>query len=941
MAESAVSFLLDQLSALLQEKRQLLGGLEREVESIRIELGQMRGFLRDADAKEETDSNLKEWITQLREISFDVEDVLDKYMLRFGPHARRGTTGLRGCMKRLYVSIKDLKARDQIAYEIQAIKYRLENVTKSHQKYRDMYGVLDQGSSSAISRNEWYDGRGEALFLDDDEVVGIEQPKEQLLKWIKSMDNGLDVIAVVGMGGLGKTTLVKRVYDDESVKKHFSKHAWVVVSDYKNVKHLLESLIKKLFLETKELPPQGLEDMDVDEMRISIFEFLKDKNYIVVLDDIWDVSRWEAIRFAFPKRGCHGCIIMTTRYSSIAEAACSQTNHVYNLKPLSPEKSEALLYKKAFPRNPCPPYLREFTENILQKCEGLPLAIVVIGGVLATKNNRADEWERFSRSLLIHESDSEGGSLKRLRKLLSLSYNDLPYYLKYCFLYLSIYPEGGLLDKEEIIRLWIAEGFVESKQHRIVEEVAEDYLNQLFSRSLIQVVQKDSDGTVMMFRIHDLLREYITVKSREHNMITICDERETQTQWPNKIRRLAVLKSINFSPVPDMKNKLKYLRSLLLLYNDGNIELELIKELLNKCRLLKVLDLAAAASLETIPDEVFKLYHLKYLCLSGTEVKLIPKEIQYLENLETLDLEWCYVTELPDEILKLNKLRHLLVHNIRNAYDVMFDHTLSVKAPRGIGSSLPSLQSLCCVDADEVGGVKMVREIGKLTQLRRLDIAKLRSEDGKELCSSIAKLTHLHSLKIISVQEGEKMELDYFLSSTGLPFLSTLELCGCIEKVPQWIPSLHGLTTLYLVWSRLREDPLNSLQHLPNLAHMWIHDAYVEELCFKAEGFQKLKKLSLTEFKCLKWVIVEEGSMSMLQDWAIWDCKLLTDLPKGIQHLTKLQDVKFGNMPSEFVDRFVEDKKNEGDNWRLAHVPYVHIGTVGNGFWTFNLHFHK
>ncbi|KAL8511047.1 hypothetical protein ACS0TY_017753 [Phlomoides rotata] len=229
--------------------------------------------------------------------------------------------------------------------------------------------------------------------------------------------------------------------------------------------------------------------------------------------------------------------------------------------------------------------------------------------------------------------------------------------------------------------------------------------------------------------------------------------------------------------------------------------------------------------------------------------------------------------------------------------------------------------------------MKIVKEIGKLTQLRRLGITKLRSEDGKDLCSSIAKLTNLRSLLIFSFEEGEKLDLDY---SVSLPFLRFLSLKGCIEKVPEWISSLNGLTSIYLSWSRLREDPLNSLQDLPNLARLLIHGAYVDGLRFKAQGFQKLKILSLEELRCLKWVIVVTGSMPGLQGWSMRDCKLVTELPQGIQHLLHLQYLDFCSMGDEFVERAVEDKRNEiGVNSRLAHVPNVRFfnGILDDGSW--------
>ncbi|KAH6796408.1 hypothetical protein C2S51_037394 [Perilla frutescens var. frutescens] len=791
-----------------------------------------------------------------------------------------------------------------------------------------MYAIMDQGSSSTVPEAAEYDGRGDALFLEDDEVVGIEEPKEQLLEWIGSKDSGLEVISVVGTGGLGKTTLVKKVFDDEWVKSNFDLHVWVTVSDYKdNVKHVLMNLIKKLVEEIKESPPQGLQDMSIDGMRNFIYDFLKESKYIIVLDDVWKSETWETLRFALPKKGGHGCIVITTRSSSIGDGACSETNHVYNLQPLSEEESEKLFFKKAFPRNSSfpPPDLREYAENILKRCEGLPLAIVVIGGLLATKKNSREEWEMFNRSL--SDELMQGGNLERLWKsIFSLSYNDLPYYLKYCFLYLSIFPEGGLLLTNRIVRLWTAEGYVQSENDKILEEVAEKYLNDLWSRNLIQVAEKYGNGRVKAFRIHDLLRDYITSKSREHNIITVFNG--GKKQWPNKIRRLAIQNSVNFSL--DTKN-FEHVRSLLLL--NGDMEMGMIKEVLRRCRLLKVLDLRKSP-MESIPDEVFKLYHLRYLCLRDTRVKFIPKSIKYVQNLEILDLYNTDVTELPGEILELRRLQFLWVGRY---FDRLYERTnkldfddigQSCRVPYGIGSCLLRLKSLAYLEADRDGSTKIVREIGMLTQLRELAIDKVRSEHGKDLCTSIANLTNLRKLIIRSIEEGEKLELDYPLSSTGLPFLKTLDLHGCLERVPQWIPSLHALSTLFLMWCKLREDALNCIQNLPNLRHLRIHEACVEGLSFKAHGFLRLETLELLELRMMKWVIVEKGSLPFLQRWRLIGCKLLKELPQGIEHLTNLQRMDFLDMPNEYRERAVEEKRS------LAHVSRVIFGTFRDGSWS-------
>ncbi|GFP96446.1 disease resistance protein rpm1 [Phtheirospermum japonicum] len=346
-----------------------------------------------------------------------------------------------------------------------------------------------------------------------------------------------------------------------------------------------------------------------------------------------------------------------------------------------------------------------------------------------------------------------------------------------------MFPEGCVLEKWKIIRLWVAEGFVQVKQGKTMEEVAESYLNEILSRSLIQVADKAIDGRPTTFRVHDLLREYISSKSREQNIVSILHGGEMK--WPNKIRRLVIQKPLGF--IQEKYSSFKYLRTLILVgveYRD----LRAIKELVEKCKLLKVLNLEGAP-LETIPDEVFKLFHLKHLSLRKTMVKIIPKSIKNLQNLETLDLKHTDVTKLPIEILRLRKLRHLLVYKYEDILDASFYKLQGAKAPCDIGDYLLSLQKLSCIDADEVGGVKIVKEIGKLTQLRRLGIAKLRKADGMELCSSIAKLTNLRSLYISAAEEGEMLDLDYHSSSSSLnlAFLRTLNLRGCLEKVPEWV----------------------------------------------------------------------------------------------------------------------------------------------------------
>ncbi|XP_073066292.1 disease resistance protein RPM1-like isoform X2 [Primulina eburnea] len=889
MTESAVCLLFNQLDILLRQEKELLRGIGKNAVYIRDELGHMRAFLRAADGREENDAQLKEWVKQVREITYDTEDVLAMYMLQFA-NQRRNTSGWSRYIKKMCAMVKILRARHRIASDFEEIRLRLDNVSKSRERFKDVYDDMNERSS-----NNTYDTRGDALLLEEAEVVGIEKPKKQLLEWLMQSDDELKVISVVGMGGLGKTTLVKKIYDDASVKANFNSHVWITISENFNLEHLLRDMIYRLASEIMLLPPQNLEAMTGGEMKEYVYKFLEDKTYVIVLDDVWKVDAWKSIRYAFPRMSARGRIIITTRFHDVGNVARCETNgHLYHLSPLTAEKSEELFHRKAFPRNSCPPYLDEISNSILKRCEGLPLAIVVIGGLLATKNNNLEDWKMFERTIGL---ESQEDSLKGMNKLMSLSYYDLPYYLKACFLYLSIFPEDEFLLKWKIIRLWIAEGFVDAKEGKTKEEVAESYLNELLNRSLIEVADTYYDGRPRKFRIHDILRNYIISKSMEQNLLVV--SRGEEMNCPDKIRRMAI--DTTFNDTKEHYN-VQYLRSLFWLdFVDSKSGLVFQKVLGGRCRLLKVLDIRGAP-IDSIPTEVFELYYLKYLCLRSTNIKHIPKSIGNLRNLETLDLKKSKVTELPVDILKLQKLRHLLVYSYYTAH--------------------------------EADGIKIVREIGKLTQLRRLCITKLRREDGMDLCLSLGKLTNLRSLYVSSIEEDEVLDLDHSLSSS-LPFLRKVFLHGRLERFPRWLCSIDGLTELHLNWSRLREDPLLHLEGLPNLVclRMVLFSFEGEELVFKGRKFQKLEILDILELRGLRRVIIEKGSMPHLEQLRFRGCELMEELPKGVELLSNLQFVEFINMSEIFIGRLAEQKYKGGLDWKLGHVSKLEVWNLVNDEW--------
>ncbi|KAL5560133.1 hypothetical protein UlMin_036344 [Ulmus minor] len=890
MAESAVTFLVEKLSSLLEKEATLLGGVRNEVAAARDELERIKAFLRAADASEDEDEEIKVWV---------IKDILDEFLYRFGAHQRPGFYGYLIKMAR---TIKTLKARRRIASELASIKTRVTSISDGHQRYGKMLSRLEQGSSSGGSagNNTLYELRSDARLLEEAQLVGMEQRKQKIKDYLLNEASSLGVVAVVGMGGLGKTTLVNQVYNDSEVKKHFQHHVWITVSQSFKLEELLMKIIQQLFDSIRQSQPQGAQSNDSHELKKIIRDFLRERRCLVVLDDVWEVQSWEALKYAFPDHNCGSRLLLTTRSTDVASTSSREfRGDSYHLEPLSAEESWNLFCKKTFQGNPCPSHLETISRSILKRCEGLPLGIVAISGVLSSKDiNKIVEWNVVYRSL---GAELEGNvKLQSVKRILSLGFNDLPYNLKSCFLYLSLFPEDSTFLSFKIVRLWIAEGFVQEMKGRTLEEVGESYFNELLNRSLVQLAKENFDADWNRFKIHDLVREIVLVKAEDQNFAAIVSAKNPRL--PDKVRRLSMC-----TPLENLQGDYNFsrLRSLLCfpLEDDSASSFSMSEFFNGGLRLLKVLDCQNFPNLERFPEGITKLYNLRFLSLEGTEVTSVPPSIGKLQNLETLDLSDTHVEELPVEILKLGQLRHIRVyHSFFN--DSRFDKYGGFKAPPGI-ESLTSLQTLALIKASP-GGVDLIGSLGMLKQLRKLSIQELGAEHGAALCSSIHKLSCLRELGMETREEDEVLDLHNI--SSPLQCLQKLYMHGCLKVLPNWVSELSSLVELELRWSKLEVDPLESLQALPNLAVLTFQKAYGgETLCFKAGGFQMLKYLEFCRLGKLRQVTIEKGALPRLEQLVFEDCKLLEQVPSGLEFLTNLKKLGLVDMANELVIKNRDD----------------------------------
>ncbi|XP_008236579.1 PREDICTED: disease resistance protein RPM1-like [Prunus mume] len=897
MAEIAVNIVIDKLVPLLREEGNLLRGIHDDVTSIKDLLESMTSFLKDVDAKVERanmSSGVKTWVKQTREMATHIEDVIDEYLRHVA--RRRNKRGFTGFILKTNHFVRGLFACHEIASEIQLIKKRVLQIQQTSVAYR--FNSIEQTSSSSSRRDDMlFDPRMASLYTEEDELVGIQTLRDKLIGWSigGEVASRRSVSSLVGMGGLGKTTLANKVYDNPRFTEWFDWRAWITVSQsYKN-EDILRNMIAEFHRVRKESVPEGIETMGLKLLIDTLREYLKEKRYAVVFDDVWSTNLWECVKLALPDNNNGSRIIITTRKSEVA-ASCrgAFSDQVYDLEPLSPDKAWELFCKKTFRVSGgyCPPELKKFATTIVSRCGGLPLAIVAISGLLQTKGGDVSQWRKLLDSL---SSELESNPhLTNITKILSFSYYDLPYQLRPCFLYFGTYPENRTITCSKLIRQWIAEGFIKEQRRKTLEDVAEEYLTELIQRSLVQVsLVDDFSGKLRECQVHDVMREaMILLKAEDLNFSQFLEE---DLRFNENSRHLSVYSNA-YNIFGSIKNSRAHSLCFFNAIGDPQNPLTTCSNLYKIFKLLRVLDFEDSL-LDNLPEEVGYMYHLKYLSLMNTRVKILPKSMGKLVNLETLDLKHSLVHQIPIEINKLPKLRSLLAYTEEKNKEFSFTSRRAVVIQGGI-KRWGNLQKLYAVEASN----SLVKEVGNLTQLRTFGIHKLTRKQGKDLCMSIGKMPHLRSLEVKAINSEEIIDIQHI--SNPPQHLQGFYLMGRLEKLPDWIAELCLLTRLSLCWSGIAGDhnPLKVLQVLPNLMQLVIHEAFsCEELHFE-RGFPKLKDLRLRHLKGLKLMTIHNRALPLLETLYFGPSPQLQQVPSGIRHLENLKSLLFVDMPLHLMD---------------------------------------
>lgn len=381
--------------------------------------------------------------------------------------------------------------------------------------------------------------------------------------------------------------------------------------------------------------------------------------YLIVIDDIWTITAWEILKCVLLENGLGNRIITTTWIFDIAKSCCCSFNgHIYHIEPLSDTDSRKLFLKRIFHApDSCPSHLEDLSVAILRKCGGLPLAILHIACLLATKSDMKDEWELVLNS--VGSALENNHTLQGMKKILLLSFYDLPPHLKTCLLYLSIYPEDYKIPPRSLIRRWIAEGFIAEERGKRLDQVAQSYLNELINRSMIIPRYINIYGGPV-FQVHDMVLSVIKSLSAEENFVTVVDGQQS-ISLPKRIRRL----SLQFNDSEDAVigtaiTSQKYIRSLTIFGFTKQVPS------FSNYKALRVLDLAYCEFLENHHIEcVGSMLQLRYMVLHSNFITELPDQIGNLQHLELLNVRFCSIQGLPVTVVQLRKLVCLYVSLVK------------------------------------------------------------------------------------------------------------------------------------------------------------------------------------------------------------------------------------------------------------------------------------
>ncbi|KAH0981853.1 hypothetical protein GBA52_009030 [Prunus armeniaca] len=864
----------------------------------------LNAVLDDAEEKQIEKPAVREWLDDLKHAVFDAEDLLDEInyeALRCKLEGESQTADKFTNKVWNFLPISRNKFYQSMNVKIQELLRKLEDFVQ-------LKGAL--GLTEVVGRKVSQRTPTTSL-VHEPFVYGRDEVKENLLQVLfdDASEENVSVIPIVGMGGVGKTTLARMLYNDNKVKEHFTLKAWACVSeDYDAIR------VTKTLLESVTSKPCNKTDLNL--LQVELSEELRGKKFLFVLDDLWNekYTDWNYLQTPFTSGARGSKVIVTTRNKNVA--SFMQNVPTQHLEPLSHEDCWSLLAKHAFGNVSCSAYpsLEEIGKKIARKCNGLPLAAQTLGGLLRSRLD-SEVWNRVLNNSIWDLPSEKSDILPAL----GLSYHYLPAKLKRCFIYCSIFPKDYEFKVEDVVFLWMAEGLISQAENGDnMEEVAKEYFDELLSRSLFQTSRKSS------FIMHDLINDLAVFMSKG-----FCSRWEggRESHEVERVRHLSYARedfdgASKFESFKGAKCLRTFLFTPLNTYEWFYVGKKVVQDLMSSHRCLRVLSLSHYRNLTQLPDSIKNLIHLRYLDLSSTAIERLPGVLCSLYNLQTLLLSNCSsLVELPADLRKLINLQKLMLEGCSSLAKLPVDlwelsslHHLDVHGTKiaEMPAQMSRLKSLRTLTAFVVGKStgSTIGELGELPHLRgKLSILKLQNVvDAKDAVQ--ANLKNKKDLKELELAWGDEDSND---SEKVRDVLDKLQPSISLEKVtiefyggtnfPNWLGNscfsniqVMRLSNCKYCWS------LPPVGGLPALKELYIErmefvktigvEFYGRNGAYLIQPFQSLEKLEFKEMaEWEEWVPSGSGGPDFpcLQVLTLVKCpKLRGSLPCDLPCLKML-----------------------------------------------------
>jgi Leucine-rich repeat (LRR) protein len=796
--DSLVGSCAKKLQEMITEEAVLILGVEEDLKELQRTMTHIQCFLNDAEERRTKESAVNHWLGELRDAMYYADDIIDmarsegSMLLAERPSSSRESTKCGGIS--FFTFILNVPKRHKIAVQIGNLNAELEKISKLGERFLKLQNMQPKAEVPSVKRT---------TNLVEPNLVGKETLhacKRLVGLVLADKEKKAYKVGIVGTGGIGKTTLAQKIYNDKKLVGSFSKKAWICVSQDYSESALLKEVLRNFAVHHEK-------DETVGELSSKLAVAVRDKSFFLVLDDVWQPEVWTNLLRIPLHAAATGVILVTTRHDKVAHAIGVEDVHRVDL--MSADVGWELLWKSMnINEEKDVESLRNIGLDIVRKCGGLPLAIKVMASVLATKEKTQNEW----RKIIKRSAWSMDKLPVDLRGALYLSYDDLPRQLKQCFLYFALFPEDQYISRDDLIRFWVAEGFVEKHEEQLLEDTAVEYYYELIYRNLLQPDHSFFDHS--RCKMHDLLRQLAHHISREESFFGNPQSVEATTL--SKLRHVSFVTDKDSVAFPNVGKEKIRARTLFIFYHAKNSSVK--SAFFTGIPCIRVLHLTGS-SIQSIPDCIGSLIHLRLLDLDATDISYLPESIGSLINLQILNLQWCKALQnLPLAITQLCHLRWLGL-----------DGTPIKQVPKGIGKLefLNDLQGFPVGGGSDNGKTQdgwKFEELEHLSQLRRLQMIKLERATPYITKSLLTNKRYLKVMDLFCTKrtdepysEEDVINIENIFEQLISP--PNLEDLGIVRFFGRRFPTWFGTTHLSSI-KHLSLIDCNSCVHLPPIGQL-------------------------------------------------------------------------------------------------------------------------